>query len=284
MKPPDLQTTRYELQESLGHGMAAHVWRALDHETGEMVAIKVVNQSSVAQQNNQAQKVLRHFVREVEIMMCIQHPNVAQVYGCGFYEQDGDPVLVVPFMVMEYVQGVSLRARLPAGKPLPLPTVTEVIKGICAGLTAAHAQKVVHRDLKPENVVVGDDPRKCCKLLDFGMAKVVPATFRAKTVSGIYGTPQYMAPERAQGKAVTPAADIYAVGLIAFEMLTGSRPFDDKTAYDVMMRQVYDPAPQMDGVPRAIQAVVMQALDKDPAHRPDAANFALMFEKAVLWQ
>ena len=281
MKPPDLQTHRYELLKPLGKGLVAHVWRALDRETDEMVAIKVVHESAVEQQNKKARKILRHFVREVEIMMGIEHPNVASVHGCGFYEQESEHGLVIPFMVMEYVPGANLRQRMPPEGALPLPYVTEVLKGICAGLAGAHACKVVHRDLKPENVVVGDDPRACCKLVDFGMAKVILPGVRMKTLSGVYGTPQYMAPERALGKSVTTAADVYCAGLIAFELLTGRRPFDDVTQYDVMMRQVYDPTPRMDGVSPALQAVVRQALVKDPDRRPDALTFARMFEEAA---
>ena len=277
---PDLQTDSYELRSPLGEGAMALVWKALDRETGKEVAIKIVHEAAVEQRDHKAEKTLQRFVQEVEIMMNIDHPNVARMLACGSYEQ-GDPPLVIPYMVMEFVEGSSLRHRMLAERIPPLPYTVEVIRGICAGLEAAHAHDVIHRDLKPENVVVGDDPR-ACKLIDFGMAKVTsPGAPALTTDNGIFGTPQYMAPERARGQTLTPASDVYAVGLIAFELLAGKRPFDDKTPYKVMMRQVFDPTPPLEDVAPALRAVVEQAMEKEPEKRPDAATFARKFQEAA---
>ncbi len=219
MGPPELEHERYRLADLVGYGAVAKVWKGVDEKTGQVVAVKVIAADSMDR------KTVLRFVQKIEILVELDHPNVVQVLGAGLCK-DG----VRPYVVMEYVEGVNLRSRMNLTSSFQVPYVVKVACQVCAGLEHAHSWGVVHRDLKPENVMVvsGDDPR--CKILDFGMAKILRAGVpRMTTKKGIFGTPLYMAPERARGKPVTPVADVYAVGLMVYELLAGCRAFEAKT-------------------------------------------------------
>ncbi len=271
MRPPELEDARYRLTELVGHGAVAKVWKAVDHESGDVVAVKVVNASAMNRKN-----VLR-FVQEIEILTDLDHPNIVQVFGAGLCA-DGDR----PYVVMEYVQGVNLRTRMSMAANFHVPYVVKVVCQVCAALEHAHGWGVVHRDLKPENVMVvsGEDPH--CKILDFGMAKILrTGAPNMTTKQGIFGTPLYMAPERARGKTVTPVTDVYSVGLMAYEMLAGRRAFEADSSYDIMMGHVYNPVPPLPERFSAFWPAVSAALEKEPRDRPDAPTFARLFVEAA---
>src|SRR5262245_6930975 len=226
----------YRVVGKLGEGGMGEVYRAHDTTLGRDVAIKVLP-AALAED---AERMTR-FRREAQLLAALNHPNIAQVYG-----------LEGPALVMEFVPGTDLRG------PLPLDDAFAVARQIAAGLEAAHERGIVHRDLKPPNIRI--TPDGLVKILDFGLAKALapegadPAA-DSPTVTGtragaILGTAAYMAPEQAQGKPVDQRADIWAFGLILYELLTGRRMYSGPTAAETMA-QVILKEPSLDHLPMA---------------------------------
>lgn len=266
--PPDLDDSRYELVERIGEGGVAVVWRALDRQTGMPVAIKLMQKKAFKLET------VQRLAQEVEILVELSHPCIVQVYGTGVAASGP------PYVAMEWVEGPTLRQRLVSERIPPFIETISIVEQIAAALSAAHCASIVHRDLKPENVILRPDG--VVKVLDFGMAKVLRSGSPALT-SGIkiFGTPHYMSPERARGKPVTAAADVYALGIIAYEMLNGRRPFHAKDAMSVLLAQCNDaPPPMEEAVAPELQEVVVKALAKDPEVRPSAGDFAHALRKA----
>jgi serine/threonine protein kinase len=192
---------------------------------------------------------------------------VVRVYGTGVTTNES------PFLVLEFVPGGTLRDLLEErpGEALPTHHAVQIIGEIGEGLAAAHRVGVVHRDVKPENVLIGQNS---AKLVDFGMAKVLgkeapEITFGSK----ICGTPQYMPPERAQGRPVTSAADVYSLGVIAYELLTGQLPFNFKSPVEVMTAHITKDPPPMPEVNEELEQVIRSAMLKIPQMRPSAMGF-----------
>jgi serine/threonine-protein kinase len=271
MDKPDLQNDRYELLERLGEGGVAVVWKAWDHETGAPVAIKIVHEEALDL------RTIQRLAQEVEILTGLDHPHVVKVLATGVCKQGP-----LPYVVMEFVAGDTLRDRMNEQDRLPVPYALEVTQQICAGLQVAHQMGVVHRDLKPENVMMSVHRDPFCKIVDFGMAKVLsPEAAVLTTNEALCGTPEYMPPERARGQPVTGLSDVYSVGIMVYEMLTGARPFEGDSPIRVMTRQVQEPAPPMQGVHQALQRPVLMALEKQPDKRPDAGALARTLTDAV---
>ena len=254
---------RYQLLDLVGRGAIATVWKALDRETGDTVAIKLMRTTQMVPE------LVQRLAQEVEILRRLQHPGIVRVVGAGVAAHEGNP-----YMVLEWLEGVTLRQQLVESPRLDTPVILRIVKQVAAALTSAHDQDVVHRDLKPENVVLVGPDRAIVKIVDFGMAKLPAIVARLVTLrSTLFGTPQYMAPERALAKAVTPATDVYALGVIAYEMIAGRRPFDGDEPRTILRMHVNAPVPPVPDAPAAVEAVLLSALAKDPTHRPKAEGF-----------
>ncbi|MCW5832875.1 MAG: protein kinase [Labilithrix sp.] len=272
-----------EIRQLVGVGAMGRVYRAFQRGIDRDVAVKILHRELSAN----AQLVSR-FTREAKVASRLQHPNVVQVLLAG---QLPDRAL---YMVMEYLDGLSLQSALAAaGGALPLNRALHIALQLCEAAGEAHAQGIVHRDLKPENVMLvrrGADP-DYVKVLDFGIARINWGEQSVATAAGlIFGTARYISPEGAQGNAVGPASDVYAIGTLLFQMLSGRTPFDGDQAVGLLVQQIHDPAPQLRSIPRAayvpepIADVVMATLVKDPARRePDARALGqAIFEAAKL--
>lgn len=247
--------SRYEVLDPLGDGGMGMVYRVRDRETNEILALKLLR-PEIARDP----AMMERFKNEIRLAHRITHKNVCRIY-------DFNRVDDLAYFTMEYVDGESLRALLKRAGKLTPERVTDLARQICAGLSEAHVQGVVHRDLKPENVMLGRDG--LVKLLDFGIARAVGSdTATART---IMGTPEYMAPEQSQGKPVDQRVDLYALGLILYESLTGRRAFSGATPVEIALKQLKEkplsPRKFLPTTPAHLEAVVLRCLEKDPSRR-----------------
>jgi tetratricopeptide (TPR) repeat protein len=245
----------YEIMEMIGRGGMAVVYRALQPSLNRFVAIKVLPPYLLHEE-----EFLAHFQQEAETVAHLDHPNILPIYDFG---REGD----VPYFVMPLVTGGTLREWL--SEPPPLERALGVFGRVLEALEYAHRQGVIHRDIKPSNILMsqGDWPL----LADFGIAKVVERSMRAKQEAEFAGTPEYMAPEQSQGVVVDPRTDLYAMGIILFEMLTGRLPFEAATAVGVIYQHVHAPIPSprdfSPALPPVWDEVIRRSLAKDPADR-----------------
>ncbi|MBM4356078.1 MAG: hypothetical protein FJ109_20190, partial [Deltaproteobacteria bacterium] len=261
---PDRTVNRYRLKGLLGAGGMGEVYQAEHQYTGQIVAIKAVWPNLMAEQNARAR-----FLLEGRTLGGLKHPNIVGLQD--FFEEGGRF-----FLVMEYIEGVTLDAMLrqkrEQGAPLELNGVARILTGVLEALAHAHGQApaVVHRDIKPSNVMLARDGRAV--LMDFGIAKVIGGEKLTRT-RGVVGTYEYMSPEQVQGGEITPAADVYAVGIMAFEMLAGRVPFPQTTdsGMEVMKGHVELPVPELRSLrpdcPEWLLKVVYRALAKTPGYR-----------------
>ncbi len=249
---------RYELLALVGAGGMGSVYRARDRELDEIVALKMLNAELIG-----SEAMLERFRREVKLARRIAHPNVARVHDIG--EHAGQR-----FLTMEFIAGQSLGTKLGREPRLSLGRAVSLALGICAGVSAAHAAGVVHRDLKPDNVMLKDDGQPV--VTDFGIARSVQQHDVKQTALGaVVGTPAYMAPEQVEGSSVDERTDVYALGVLLFELLTGRLPFEGDSPYVVAAKRLSEPAPDprqaRADIPDAVARVVLTCLARDPAHR-----------------
>jgi eukaryotic-like serine/threonine-protein kinase len=267
----------YTVLNRLGAGASGEVWRARDERLGRDVAIKIVLPHTSSDSER-----LRRFADEARLAGSLNHPNLLTVHDVG--EHAG-----LPMLITECLDGQSLRRRLEAG-PLPVGKAINVAFGIARGLAAAHARGVVHRDVKPENVFLRTDGD--VKILDFGLAKLLPAVAsqpaaQRLTIDGlILGTPGYMAPEQVRGEPADAGADLFAVGVITYEMLAGSNPFKRASIVETLHATLTADAPDLTaavpGIPPALAKLVMRLLEKDPQARfLSAQDLAWALEQLV---
>jgi len=253
---------RYVLGEVLGTGGMAAVWRARDEVLGRDVAVKILSPQYAADPG-----FLARFDREARHAARLSHPRLVTVFDCGV---DG----TTPFIVMELVTGRTLRQVLDEAGMLPAGEAVRVAAEVCEALEVAHAAGLVHRDIKPANIVLAGGQ---VKVLDFGIARAEGATRVTGTV-GVLGTAAYLSPEQASGRPAGPQADLYSLGCVLFEMLTGAPPFSADSAVGLAYRQVHDdpgpPSVRRPGLPRRLDQVTAQLLAKDPAARPPSAAAA----------
>jgi eukaryotic-like serine/threonine-protein kinase len=259
--------SRYTLVRRIGSGGMADVWSADDQMLGRQVALKFLHERFGADE-----QFVERFRREAQAAAGLQHPNIVSVYDRG--EHEGRY-----FIAMEYVQGAALKDLIERGLS-PAESV-EIVRQVLTGVRFAHARGIVHRDLKPHNVLVDAEGR--ARVTDFGIARA--GTSEITQTGSVLGTAQYLSPEQAQGLETTASADIYSVGVILYEALTGQVPFDAETAVAIALKQVSEPPvpPRRinPDIPPALDAVVLKALAKDPKDRyADATEFLRALDAA----
>ncbi|MEU2832403.1 protein kinase [Streptomyces lavendulae] len=259
---------RYQLATVLGQGGMGQVWTAYDRSLDRRVAVKLLRPDRVAGPGTVAEELRRRFVRECRVTAQVDHPGLVTVHDAG---SDGDEL----YLVMGYVEGSDLADHLAAHDPYPWPWAVAVVAQLCAVLSAVHAVPIVHRDLKPRNVMVRPDGTVL--VLDLGVASVMDTdTTRLTSTGSPIGSPAYMAPEQAMGGAVGPYTDLYALGVLLYELLTGNVPFAGSTALGVLHRHLYEPPapvrPLRPEIPPELEALLLRLLAKDPQDRPGSAQ------------
>ncbi|NUP19165.1 MAG: serine/threonine protein kinase [Streptomyces sp.] len=256
-----LLANRYQLLERLGRGAMGEVWRAADQFLGCPVAVKLLHAEGPAD--------AARFRLEAQTAGRLNHPNVVGMYDFG---SDGDRL----YLVMELVDGWTLAQERSRYGALPPRDAVAIAAQAAAGLAAAHQQGVIHRDVKPANVILTADG--AAKIADFGIARFADIASGLTVTGKIVGTADYLAPERALGRPAQPASDVYSLGCVLHELLTGQPPFNGATSLAVVRQHVDDtplpPARLRPGIPQPLSDYVLRLLSKDPSRRPTAEETA----------
>ncbi|PNE42674.1 MULTISPECIES: serine/threonine-protein kinase [Streptomyces] len=258
---------RYELSVLLGQGGMGQVWIGYDRRLDRRVGVKLLRPDRVAGTPD-GEEMRRRFVRECRVTAQVDHPGLVTVHDAGSDDED-------LYLVMQYVEGADLSDHLAEHDPYPWPWAVSVAAQLCAVLAAVHAVPIVHRDLKPRNVMIRPDGSLI--VLDLGIASALDTdTTRLTHTGSPIGSPAYMAPEQAMGGAVGPYTDLYALGVLLHELLSGEVPFAGSTALGVLHRHLHEePVPVRrlrPDVPEALEALVLHLLRKDPRARPADAQ------------
>jgi len=269
--PRGIKLGSYEIVSSLGAGGMGEVYRARDESLGREVAIKVLPKELASDPDR-----LRRFEQEARAAAALNHPNILAVYGFSTTEEHA------PYLVTELLQGQTLRERLQQGE-IPVRKAVEFALQTARGLAAAHDRGIVHRDLKPENLFLTRDG--VVKILDFGLAKLIVPKVTSKTsvatasfteVGVVLGTAGYMSPEQVRGQVVDPRSDIFSLGAILYEMLSGKRAFEGTTAADTMSAILKEEPAELSAsgrsLPPALGRIVDRCLEKEPAERFQSAR------------
>jgi serine/threonine-protein kinase len=260
---------RYRVLSRLGAGGMAEVWSAEDSQLGRRVALKLLASRFAADPDFR-----ERFRREAAAAAAMQHPNIVSIYDRGEWEGTS-------YIAMELVNGPTLKQLITQRGPAGPGAATDIAIEILQALRYAHKRGIVHRDIKPQNVLIDEEGH--AKVADFGIAHAGASDMTDE--GAILGTVQYVSPEQAQGKPVSPRSDLYSVGVVLYELLTGQVPFEGEAPVSIALKQVSEPpvppAQLEPGVPPALEAVVMRALEKDPARRyQDADEFIGALERA----
>lgn len=273
---------KYELQELLGEGGMSAVYKAKRTRIGDEVAIKILLPKFV-----QEQAAIERFCREARAAAMLRHANVVTIYDFG----EGQDEEIPAYIVMELVEGESLRRLLNREGALTVRRALDLMCGICAGVGAAHRREIIHRDLKPDNVIVlpidEDREHETPKVVDFGIAKLRDmASVNHLTQTGtLIGTPYYMSPEQCMGEALDARSDVYSLGAMLYEMLTGAPPFTAETVTGIIAKHLYEepaPLPESFGFAPLINEAIKRSLAKKPADRPaNATEFARELRAAL---
>lgn len=247
----------HEIQKKIGEGGMGAVYLARDRSLGRQVAIKILPPELARDKT-----YVRRFVREAQSLAKISHPNLVHIYSVGHRDE-------LYYYVMEYIEGTSLHARLRVSGPLGIEEFFRTTGQVLAALARVHARGIVHRDIKAGNVMLAAEDGRAV-LMDFGLAKDEART-DLTSAGQILGTPEYMAPEQCEGEPIDARTDLYAMGILMFEALTGDVPFTGRSAIAVVRQQVEAPPPpaaaERPEVPDALRAIVARCLAKRPADR-----------------
>jgi eukaryotic-like serine/threonine-protein kinase len=273
LRPGDVLGGRFRILEELGIGGMGSILLAEDHQLGK-VALKVLHPEM-----RDDPRAMQLFLAEIANARAVRHPNVCAVFDLFTFDLARGAALVA--FTMQYLPGETLACRLARG-PVPPAEALRIARGIGAGIDALHAEGIVHRDLKPDNIMltIGRDGAVVPVIMDFGLASRPgnggPATGSDTTFAAISGSPDYMAPEQFRTGAVTESADIYAFGLILFEMIAGSRPFPREELLPAVVRRTTEDAPRLSTVapwaPLGWDCAVARALSREPSQRPRSAQ------------
>src|SRR5580658_2086578 len=253
---------RYRIESLLGQGGMGRVYKAYDKELDRTVAIKVVREGAIGQAD-----ALKRFKQELVLASKISHKNILRIHDMG-------EVAGVRFISMAYIQGKDLQHIIKENPKMPLERVLKFAQQIAEALAAAHAEGVVHRDLKPQNLLIGNDDQVF--VCDFGLAKSFEESAIGMTRTGAFlGTPRYMSPEQVEGKPADQRADLYAFGLILYEMVTGDVPFVGESTLKVMYQRIQEKpkSPKLINadLPNWLVRIIMRCLEKDVADRYQSA-------------
>ncbi|UCE21371.1 MAG: protein kinase, partial [Candidatus Aminicenantes bacterium] len=255
---------KYEIQSILGKGAMGIVYKALDPDIDRQVAIKTIR-FDLASEETDNEEIMQRFIREAQAAGKLTHPNIITIFDVG-REED------LTYIVMQYIEGPSLQRLIAQGEKFTVPEVTKLMEQVCSGLDFAHQHGIVHRDIKPGNILLDKNRRPY--ICDFGVARVDTSTL---TQSGTaVGTPSYMSPEQVMGKKVDKRSDIFSVGCILYEFLTGRRPFEAESITTVIYKIINEQPPSLSevkkGLPAGFEKVICKALAKDPNDRYQNCN------------
>ncbi|MCP4204190.1 MAG: protein kinase [bacterium] len=255
--PGTLLDGRYRIVNRVGRGGMGEVFRADDLKLGQAVALKFLSERLAS-----GEELKARFLSEVKLARQVAHPNVCRVYDVG--ETDGQL-----YLSMEFIEGEDLSSLLKRIGRLPREKAVQIAQQLCAGLAAAHAEGILHRDLKPANVML--DERGRVRITDFGLAGLAEEIEGAEVMSG---TPAYMSPEQLAGQGVSVQSDLYALGLLLYELFTGKRPFEGRSRDEVRQareRTPSTPSSHVSGIDPTVERVILRCLEKDPGERPASA-------------
>lgn len=252
---PDILDDRYQLAERLGEGGMAEVYRAEDIRLGRPVAVKILRQQYSNETN-----LLRRFINEARSIAGFSHPNVVSVYDVGRDKR-------YYYIVMEYVPGEDLRQRLEREERLSVDQALDIVQQMAQGIGYAHQRGLVHRDIKPGNILITEKGH--VKVADFGIAKALASA--GLTEPGVvWGTTAYLSPEQVRGEQATTESDVYAMGIVLYEILSGLPPFQGEDRVAIALKHLHDDPPPFDDdfkIPHGVAYLVQKALAKDPAKR-----------------
>ena len=252
---------RYLILGNIGSGGMANVFLARDLILDREVAIKVLRYDFLNDQS-----AIRRFQREMLASTELVHPNIVTVYDAG---QEGE----TQFLVMEYVKGMDLKRYIQTQYPIPYGRIVDIMQQILSAVALAHQHRIIHRDLKPQNILI--DESGTVKITDFGIAVALSETSITQTNS-MLGSVHYLSPEQARGSMATNQSDIYAIGIILYEMLTGKVPFDGESAVTIALKHFQEEIPSVRlydrHVPQSLENVVLKATAKDPIDRYQSAE------------
>lgn len=247
---------RYEIEEKIGAGGMAIVYKAKDTLLNRTVAIKVLREQFVSDEG-----FVKRFRREAQSAASLSHPNIVSIYDVG---KDGD----VDYIVMEYVKGQTLKEIIRSEAPMPAEKAVHIIRQIAEALAHAHANNIIHRDIKPQNILITSDGR--AKVTDFGIARAVSAATLTHT-GDIVGSVHYLSPEQAKGVQTSEQSDIYSLGIILYELVTGRVPYDGDTPITIALKHIQEepelPGRIVSGVSSELDALIMKAIAKSVDER-----------------
>jgi len=247
---------RYEIISVIGEGGMANVYLALDTILNRKVAVKVLRGDLANDE-----KFVRRFQREALSASSLNHPNIVEMYDVG--EDDGDF-----YIVMEYVEGKNLKQLIKRRTKLSLPEVIDIMKQLTDGIAHAHDSFIIHRDIKPQNMLILDNG--LVKITDFGIAVALNSTQLTQTNS-VMGSVHYLPPEQAAGKGATFKSDIYSLGILMYELVTGKLPFKGENAVEIALKQIKEPIPSVvendESIPQSVENIILKACAKNPKNR-----------------
>ncbi|MCR5795327.1 MAG: Stk1 family PASTA domain-containing Ser/Thr kinase [Solobacterium sp.] len=265
MSRKNMIANRYEVVQHIGQGGMADVFRAIDTILNREVAIKILRSDL----STDAVSILR-FEREAQAATALAHPNIVEVYDVGDYKGHH-------YIVMEYVRGRTLKQIIRSRGPLLVEESIDIMKQLTSAVAEAHSRGIIHRDLKPQNVIVKSDGS--VKILDFGIA-TAKGSMQLTQANNVMGSVHYLAPELAKGETATPQSDIYALGIVLFEMLSGDVPFKADQAVQVALKQMREPMPDIriinSEIPQSVVNVITRSTAKNPDQRYSSCDEMLL--------